>query len=265
MRFNSFNYKIVLMFLILNSAHTRADNPSQLFGIDLGQDVFKLSSIEKLGSAHMNFKITPTKPMIPFDLYSVKADNNFRVQSVFAMAKVAAEACQRELKKTVQQIEGSLDITFNETLTKNKTIYMSEDDKTMIVISCNRYRKYRETQLKDMTLVLASKESLPKSTEIDKVKSQKMNQIIRKSKIKKREIKIDSNHDFSGGWSTDCSDSLSGIAIQKLRDNTYHFLVCSTDKCINMPDVSSDNVEVVDNQHLKISGQLYIYCSNLNN
>jgi hypothetical protein len=265
MRFNPFYVKIILVVLIFNSTHTKADNPNQLFGIELGQDVFKLSSIEKLGSAHMNFKITPTKPMFPFDLYSVQADNNFRVMSVFAMAKVAAETCQNELKKIVHQIEGNLGITFNETLSKKKTVYMSEDDKTLIVISCNRYRKYRETQLKDMTLVLASKERLSKSVEIDKVKSQKMNQIIRKSRIQKRGIKIVSNHDFSGRWSSDCSDNNSGIAIKKLRDNIYHFLMCSSNKCINMPRVSTNNVEVVDIQHLKIAGQSYNFCSKWNN
>lgn len=258
---NSFYIKLNLLLLILASTYSRADNPNNLFGVELGQDVFELSSIEKLGSAHMNFKIAPNTPMTPFDLYSVKADNNFRVQSVFAMAKVPADACESELKKMIHQLEFSLGVTFNETLSKKKTVFMSEDDKTMMGISCNRYRKYREKQLKDIVFILAMKERLSKSIEVDKVKSQKMSAILRKNRIQKTEIKIDSKHDFSGGWSVDCSNKNSGIAITKLRDNIYHFLMCSTAKCIKLPRVTSENVEIIDNKHLKIAGKLFEHCA----
>ena len=260
MRLNPYFYKIFLIVFLVNS-NSKADNPNILFGVEVGQDVFELSSIEKLGSAHMNFKIAPNTPMTPFDLYSVKADNNFRVQSVFAMAKVPADACESELKKRVQQLELSLGVTFNETHIKKKTVFMSEDDKTILGISCNRYRKYREKQLKDIVLVLASKERLSKSIEVDKAKSQKMSEILRNNRIKKTEINIVSNHDFSGGWSMDCSVKNSGIAITKLRDNIYHFLVCSTAKCINVPGVRSENVEIVDSKHLNIAGQEYERCA----
>lgn len=257
--------KIFLIFLMVASTASKAGNPSHLFGVKLGQDVFELSSIEKLGSEHLRYKITPQTPMTPFDLYSVKADNNFHVQSIFAMAKVPADDCENELQKIMHQLEASLGVNFNETPIKKKTIYMSEDEKTLMVISCNRYRKYRETQLKDITLVLASKEKLSKSIEVDKAKSQKMSQIIRKSSIEKREIKIVSNHDFSGGWSSDCSDKNSGIAIKKIRENIYHFLVCSYAKCINMPGITSVNVEIVDEKHLNIAAQHYEHCTTWNN
>jgi len=263
MQSNLLFLKVFVMFLILASANSRADNPGSIFGIELGQDVFKLSPIEKFGSMYMSFKITPKKPMVPFDLYSIKANNNFQVQGIYARAKVSSEECESELKKIARQIETGLGVTLNETLKRKKVAFISEDDKALLVISCDRYRKYNEKNLKDIVLVLFSKEKILKSLEVDKVKSKKMYELLGRNEIKKREINLVSSHDLSGVWSTDCTDNKSGIAIKKLRDNYYHFLICSSIKCINVPRISSNDVEIVDVENLKIAGQNYEVCTPL--
>lgn len=151
-------------------------------------------------------------------------------------------------------------ITLNEVLIKKKVVFISEDDNTLLTISCDRYRKHKEKDLKDIMLVLFSKEETLKSLEEDKEKSKRMYELLKNNEIKKREIQLVSKHDLSGLWSTDCADSRSGILIKRLRDNFYHFLVCSPTKCINIPRISQDDVEIVDVMHLNISGKNYEYC-----
>lgn len=263
MHSNLLLFKVFAIFLILASANSRADNPNSIFGVELGQDVFKLSSIEKFGSMHMNFKITPEKPMTPFDLYSIKANKKFQVQGIYARAKVSSEECEGELKKMARQIEISFGITLNEIPIKNSVAYVSEDDNTLLALRCDRYRKYKEKNLKDLMLVLVSKEKTPKSLEVDKVKSNKMHELLRRNEIEQREIKLVSTHDLSGVWSVDCTDNKSEIAIKKLRENVYHFLVCSSFKCINLPRISSKDVELIDAGHLNIAGQSYELCATL--
>jgi len=77
-------------------------------------------------------------------------------------------------------VEKDLGVTFNETPIKKKVAFVSEDDKTLLAINCDRYRKYKENNLKDIMLVLFSKEKTPKSLEVDKVKSKKMYELLRR-------------------------------------------------------------------------------------
>ncbi len=260
----NFKYIIVLAsLLILTSVNTRADIPGNVFGVELGQDVFLLSSIEKFGAMYMNFKIAPDNPMAPFDLYSIKANNNFQVEGVYARAEVSSKECQNELRKTARQIEIDLGVIFYEVIKKGKISYISENDTKVLALSCHRYRKYKRNSLNDIVLALVSKEKLPKSVKVDKVKSDRMFKLIRQREIYKREIMLVSKNDFSGAWSTDCADNKSGIVISRLRDGFYHFLICSSWKCINAPRISSNDVEIVDIKNLRISGRNYKLCETL--
>jgi len=212
---------------------------------------------------YMHFKIAPEIPMTPFDFYSIKANNKFEVQWISARAKVSSEECEGELKKIAHQIEGRLNLTLSETLDKNTLAFISENDDTLLSLSCGRYRKYQEKNLKDISVFLASKEKLPRSLEVDKEKSKRMHEIIKRNRIKKVEINLISNHDLSGEWSTNCSGNNSGISIKKIREYFYHFFLCSGFKCIHVPRITSDDVEIVNAKHLRVSGQNYKLCKTL--
>lgn len=256
-------FKLLAIIFFLSSTNAIAENPSSIFDIELGQDVFELSAIEKLGSMYMSFKIAPKKTMPPFDLYSIKADDNYQVQGIYARAKVPSEECESELIKIAHQKEISLGITFKKMVKREESSFMSEDDKSFLAISCGSFRDYRRKEFKDIVMVLYSKEKVVKLVDVDNVKAKKMGNILRKNRAQKTEIKLNSHHDFAGIWSSDCSNSSSGVAIVKLRENIYNFMICSTAKCINAPGISSNDVEIVNNKHLKVTGRDYKYCKAL--
>ena len=251
----------LLILCILHLSTAEADNPGILFGVELGQDVFELPEIDKFGSAGMQFRFTPNEAETPFDLYSVYADNDYSVQAIYAMAPVSATECQKELKDLAHRIAANHGIRLIETLKKNKTVFVSEDENSLILISCNRYRKYRQEELKDITLVLAAKDRTTKLSKPDAEKRARMHEIISTKKRQRREIKLESSHDFSGVWASDCTKKDSGIGITKIRENYYHFLLCGSFKCINLPRISSDDVKIIDTTHLKIAGLQYKRCA----
>jgi len=254
-------FSFLFLLLVLSNTNTRAENPSSLFGAELGGDVFELPSIDRFGYAAMRFRFIPKTPMAPFDLYSIYADNDFGVQAIYAMAKISSDKCESELKNIVRRMEKKHDVSFEKTRRKKELVFSSEDDTTLLEVSCNRYRKLREDQLRDILLVLASKERISNSPEVDPEKDSRMIGIINAKRKKRREIKLESSDDFSGGWAADCADNNSGFGIAKIRDNYYHFLLCGSTKCINLPGISSDNVEIIDAKHLKISGREYKLCT----
>jgi hypothetical protein len=248
-------------FLALYCTSAKSENPGNLFGVTLGQDVVGLPSIEAFGNAAMQYSFAPRKPTKPFDLYSVYANNDFAVQTIYARAKVSSDECEGKLRKTAHQIEASHGVKFEAILRSKKTVFVSEDDVSFMEMSCTRYRRLRKEQFKDIYLLLASKETTSVSSKVDTKKRAKISTIIGENKRKKREIKLESNHDFSGGWASDCTEKNSGIGIKKIRDNYYHFLLCGAMKCINVPRISSSDVEIVDNTRLKIAGQQYKLCT----
>jgi hypothetical protein len=144
---------------------------------------------------------------------------------------------------------------------KRNTVYISEDESSLVAIGCSKYRKYNRKDLKDIVLALVSKNKKIQAINVDKAKSKKMFELLRKKEIEKREINIVLDHDLSGFWSTNCIVNKSGVVVKKLRDNYYHFLICSSTKCINVPRISSSDVAIIDTENIKISGQNYELCS----